>query len=348
MKIFEVVKMALPTSVAVTFLALTGLAQAQSRAPQQSTPVEFDDDAPPPPQFEQNGPVQVAQQAPPANNPANAHEGEWRRMRNRPPAQGADAPPPQQLVALPRQLTIRPGTYFTVRVNQALHSDHNQNGDVFSATLVKPVVVDGIVVAERGQTLGGRVTEAVRAGRIKGTSRLAIELTDFTLVDGTQVPIHSQLTGASGSTSLGRDASAIGTTTAVGAAVGAAAAGGAGAAMGAGAGAGAAIIGVLLTRGNPTVIYPETVLTFRVNDPIIVSTERAPQSFRGVTPGDYDRPGDTPRTVVARPSSPGPYYGSGWGGYWGPGYSYGRSIGIGFYGGSRFGGGGFHGGGRRR
>ena len=79
------------------------------------------------------------------------------------------APPP----AIPAQLTIKPGTYVTVRINQPLSSDRNQAGDAFSATLVRPIVVDGVVVADRGQTLGGKVTEAKKAGRVEGTSRLA-------------------------------------------------------------------------------------------------------------------------------------------------------------------------------
>src|SRR5664279_6459060 len=52
---------------------------------------------------------------------------------------------------LPSALTIRPGTFLTVRVNQKLSSDHNQQGDIFNASLAQPIVVDGVVVAQRGQ-----------------------------------------------------------------------------------------------------------------------------------------------------------------------------------------------------
>src|SRR5205085_3563270 len=108
------------------------------------------------------------------------------------PPVNAPAPPPQSS-APPPQLIIRPGTYLTVRINQPLSSDHNQAGDAFSATLVRPVVVDGFVVAQTGETLGGRVEEAQKAGRVEGVSRLGVQLTDLTLVDGQNVPIHSQL-----------------------------------------------------------------------------------------------------------------------------------------------------------
>jgi hypothetical protein len=208
---------------------------------------------------------------------------------------------------------LKPGTYITVRVNQPLSSDHNQAGDAFTATLVRPLVVDGFVVAQTGQTIGGRVAEAKKAGRVEGTSRLAVQLTDLTLVDGQNIPIQSQLVSRTGPTSVGRDAAAIGGTTALGAAAGAAADWGRGAAIGAGAGALVGVVGVLLTRGHPTVIYPEQVLTFRVETPVTIATDRAPQAFRAVEPEDYQQGLQASRPMGPRP--PGPY------GY-GPSYAY--------------------------
>jgi hypothetical protein len=245
---------------------------------------------------------------------------------------------------VPGQLTIRPGTFITVRVNQVLSSDHNQPGDAFSATLARPIVVDGVVVAQRGQTVGGRVAEAVKAGRAKGTSRLGIELTDLSLVDGQQLPLRSQLLARDGGTSAGRDAGAVAATTATGAAIGAAADWGRGAAIGAGAGAAAGIVGVLLTRGRPTEVYPETLLTFRIEAPVTFSTERAPHAFRWVEASDYDRPADLQvRQTLPRPV----YYGSpsiyGGPGYW-PYYYYGPSF---YWGGGYWGGRGYSRGWRR-
>jgi len=40
----------------------------------------------------------------------------------------------------------------------------------------------------------------------------------------------------------------------------------------------------------PTVVYPETALTFRIETPVTISTTRAPQAFRYVDPNEYDRP----------------------------------------------------------
>jgi hypothetical protein len=250
--------------------------------------------------------------------------------------------------------------FVTVRINQPLSSDRNQTGDNFTATLVRPVVVDGVVVAQRGQTIMGRVAEAKKAGRVEGVSRLGVQLTDLTLADGQQVPIHSQLISRNGPTSVGRDAGTIAGTTALGAAAGAIGGGGVGAGIGAGAGAVVGVIGVLFTRGHPTVLYPESVLTFRIEAPVTISTERAPQAFRYVDPSEYDRPYDAQGPPRPAPYAgygygsgygygygyapgyyPYPYYagypyywGSGFGLYIGPGWGYGRGFyGRGFYGG---------------
>jgi hypothetical protein len=219
----------------------------------------------------------------------------------------------------PAQLTLPAGTWISVRADQVLSSDHNLPGDVFSATLAQPLVANGLVVARRGQILSGRVTDAVKAGRVKGTSRLALELTDVTLADGENVPVHTQLVQYSGGTSKGRDAAAIGTTTGVGAAVGAAAAGGVGAGIGAGAGAAASTIGVLLTRGRPTEVYPESLLTFRTTEPITISTDRSAVAFEPVRQEDYAPDAQARPRLVRRPVyrgypypyPPYPYFGAG-------------------------------------
>ena len=293
---------------------------------------------------------------PPANAPGNdspdqsvpsrqpANDLPDQSVPSRPPAND----PPDQSV--PSRLTLKAGTFLTVRVDQMLSSDRNQAGDGFSATLTRPLVVDGVVVAQRGEILGGRVAEAQKAGRVTGVSHLAVQLTDLTLVDGQQVPIETELTSLAGPTSKARDAGAIAGTTAVGAGVGAAAGLGVGAAIGAGAGAIVGTVGVLVTRGHATVIYPESMLTFRLSEPITISTDRAPQAFRYVATNEYNRASNAqgppaPSGWTCKgygygwplPTAPAPpyyYYPysypwvAGFGLWYGPGFFYGR----GFYG----------------
>ncbi len=245
--------------------------------------------------------------------------------------QGPQAQQQQQNVrpsyGLPPQVTVRPNTYVTIRTNQPLSSDHNQVGDTFSGTLLQPLVADGIVVSQRGQTVYGRVAVAEKA-HAGHDSRLGLELTSITLADGSQVPISSQLVAHQGpKTPGGVEAGTIVGSTAVGAAVGGIAARGTGAAIGAGAGAAAGIIGVLLTHNHETRLYPETALTFQVTSPVTVSTVNAPGAYRYVGPDDYDRPNaqyNTRPTMVRPAPAVGAYYGPAYApAYYPPYYGYG-------------------------
>ncbi|MBL8177951.1 MAG: hypothetical protein JNK48_24955 [Bryobacterales bacterium] len=281
-----------------------------------------DPPAPAPPEPE------AASQAP--ADPEPQRSGGWRRFGE---PRDAGQQGPASSVA-PSQLILPAGAFLSIRVDQELSSDRNQPGDTFTATLTQPLIADGFVVARRGQTVGGRVAEAVKAGRRKGTSRLGIEITELSLVDGRQIPVVSQLMEYSGGTSKGRDATAIAGTTALGAAIGGAASGGAAAGIGAAAGAAASVIGVLATRGRATEIYAESVLTFRTMQPITITTERATGAFQPVEQGDYE-----PRTERRQPTlqrrSPAWYpgwWGSTWWGYGGPGW-----YGPGWYGPGYFG-----------
>jgi hypothetical protein len=261
------------------------------------------------------------------------------------PQQFAD-PGPQQGAApapIPSELTLPAGAWVQVRVNEPISSKHNHPGDGFSATLAEPLVVNGLVVARRGQVIAGRVAQSDEGGRVKGLSHLSLELTDLSLVDGQQMPVHTELSRYEAGPSKGRDAAAIVGTTAVGAGIGAIAAGGIGAAAGAGAGAIASTIGVLATHGKETVVLPEDRLTFRLTQPVVISTNQSAQAFRAPTQQDYDQ-----RPQLVRRAGPGPYgYGYApyggypypywgypyYGGFYGPGFYYGP--GFGFYG--RFG-----------
>ncbi len=269
------------------------------------------------------------------------------------PTAGPSARPMLPAVPVPPQITLPAGTFITIRVDQFLSSDKNKAGDAFAATLSRPLVADGFLIARAGETVSGHVVDAKKAGRVSGVSHLQVALDTITLADGHQVPVESALTSITGNTSNGRDAAAVVTTTATGAAIGAAADWGTGAAIGGGAGLAAGVIGVLLTRGRPTVIYPESRLTFRLAKPVTFSTEKAPQAFIDARVLYNQRPaGQAPPALQYRgpgsgPYGPGagPYYGSGpyyppppapyyYGGpyypyYWGP--SFGVVIGGGYW-----------------
>src|SRR6202158_114754 len=274
-------------------------------------------------QGQQQGEQQQAQdsQHKPTYAPQDADKPPYSQDR---PAAAAPAPSPQ-VQPLPGTLTVPAGTILLIRINEYLSSDRSRIGDQFTAVLENPIVVNGWVVARRGQMLVGQVKEARKAGRVKGTSELGVELTDMTVVDGRQVPILTELWKASGGTSHGQDAATIATTTGLGALIGAAADWGTSAAIGAGAGAAAGIGAVLLTRGRPTILEPEAQLSFRLVDALRIDTTQSQQAFLPVTQQDFDsgrseRRG--PRHVAGGYPYPGPGPVAYPCGYYGPCYAY--------------------------
>jgi hypothetical protein len=169
-----------------------------------------------------------------------------------PPATLQRRTPPQAVppYGVPPALTLKQGTFFTVRINQMLASNRNKSGDLFTATLTQPMIVNGIVVAERGQTVAGMVNDAGKAKDGKHFIRLGV--TSITTADGNQIPVHTELAQVLGGRTPGAvQAGTVIGTTAAGAAIGGIAAWGTGAAIGAGAGALAGIAAVVATRVDP-------------------------------------------------------------------------------------------------
>jgi hypothetical protein len=295
-----------------------------------------------PPTWARQDQQPAAPNAPAADEPATAQQ------------QGSDAAPlPQDaepqgaptepVTNVPLTLTVKAGTVIPVRINQWLSSDQNHPGDTFSAVLDQPIVADGWVVARRGQTVIGRVAVAQKANQGNGVSRLGVEITELTLVDGRQAPVSTQMQQAAPSpapqTDPGRKVATVGTTTVLGTIVGAAVGGGEGAAIGAALGATAGVAAVMYTRGRPTAIAPETLLSFRVESPLSISTENSQVAFRPVTQTDYKDQDAYANYPARRGSGRGPgypppayYYGYGYCGPWGWGCYPGAYWGAGFYG----------------
>jgi len=155
--------------------------------------------------------------------------------------------------------TIPAGTTVSVRLGQSISSDKARSGDTWAGTLRNDIVVEGRVVARRGDPVKGRVVDAKASGRLSGTALLALQLT---AVNG--APVITSTVSRKGDSHKGRDAGAIGGTAAAGAIIGALAGGGKGAAIGAGAGAGVGTAGAAATGKKDIRIPVETILSFRM------------------------------------------------------------------------------------
>ena len=194
-----------------------------------------------------------------------------------PPPQLSSQPPPPHVVAPgpapapPHTVTIPADTALSVRINDALSTKTNHAGDAFSATLDQPLVVDGFVIADRSARVQGRIAEAEQAGRVKGLARLSLELTEIDTSDGQKIAIHTAGFDKTGPQSKGEDAGKIGFGAVLGTLIGAAAGGGKGAAIGAATGGGAGTGLVLATRGKPAEIKAETLMSFKLDQPVTVT-----------------------------------------------------------------------------
>jgi hypothetical protein len=290
----------LTNSMAIGALALGFCVSATPASAQQSQqPQDQQQQQGQPPQAQQQDQMNQQQDQAPSQDQAPPDDRSYPPQDQR---QDVQQPPPQDNnYVVPDTFTLSSGAILQVRTTGWLSSDRNKTGDQVIMTLAQPLVVNGLVVARRGQTVIGTVVNAEKAGRVKGVSKLGLSLAQLTLVDGQLLDLKTTLINATGGTSNGRDALAVAGTTGLGAGIGAAAAGGEGAAIGAGAGFVASIAGVLLTRGRPTIIPPESLLTFRLETPITVSTVHGQAAFRPVTSQDY-APKPRPRRVVR------PYY----------------------------------------
>lgn len=189
------------------------------------------------------------------------------------PEPAVSAPAPVQPAA-PLQVTLKAGTLISARTVEGLSSEHNAAGDGFSATLDKPVVADGWVIAERGARLEGKVVEA---GHGNGQSHLVIALTQLRTSDGQRVPIETETFSKQAQASAGESAAKVAAGAALGAAIGAMAGGGKGAAIGLGVGTAAGAGGAVATRSKAAVLPPETLLQFRLKNPVTI-TERQGRS----------------------------------------------------------------------
>ncbi|HUJ24002.1 MAG TPA: hypothetical protein VLX58_20850 [Bryobacteraceae bacterium] len=220
-------------------------------------------------------PEMIAQNQPPAppapaSTPAAQPQTPPAQAPEPVPAVVAPPPPPPP----PRQVTLQAGMSIPVRIVEALSTDRNQIGDTFTGTLDQPLTVDGLVIAERGARIEGKIVQSQKAGRVQGLADLSLTLTHIITSDGQKVMLETEPFEKHGPSSKGEDAAKIGGGAALGAIIGAIAGGGKGAGIGTAVGAAAGGGTVAATRGKAAVIPPETRITFRLRNPVTITERR--------------------------------------------------------------------------
>ena len=249
------------------------------------------------------------------------------------PQQGGDAgaapPQPQGAPAqfrvcrrgscpVPPTLTLPAGTRFQCAPRNGSRAI-GISGDTFSATSISPwlPMAGSWRAADKPYWAGSTWPKASQGN---GVSRLGVEITELTLVDGEQIPVSTrmqQVAPSPYSQYPGRSAATVATTTAVGAIIGAAVGRGVGAAIGAGLGATTGVPPSVLARarhhdrsGN-VAYFPIAGVHLGRKGPV------AAAGVAGDCSRDQDAYGNTPRRN-GPPWGPGyaaPYYYGYYGGY---------------------------------
>ncbi|GAC1661141.1 MAG: hypothetical protein NVS9B4_12990 [Candidatus Acidiferrum sp.] len=168
------------------------------------------------------------------------------------------------------RVTIPGGQSLLVRMIDGVDSTRAHVGDVFHASLETDLVVDNVMVARKGTDVYGRLANAQEAGHMAGSSELQLELTRL-VIDSRDYPVVSSDYTLKGQGRGSNTAKKVGTGAVAGAIIGAIAGGGQGAAIGAGVGSAAGAGVQVFTRGKEVKVPSETVLEFRLQQPVTVS-----------------------------------------------------------------------------
>jgi len=161
-------------------------------------------------------------------------------------------------------------TEFTVRTNERIDSTTATEGRTYSAQVARDVLdTNGAVLIPRGADAQLVIRNASQRGTINGP-QLTLDVESVT-IDGARYLVSTQDVQQGSDQNIGknrRTAEMVGGGAVLGTLLGAIAGGGKGAAIGLIAGAAAGGTAQVLTRGKEVRVPAETVLTFRLDQPI--------------------------------------------------------------------------------
>jgi outer membrane biosynthesis protein TonB len=240
----------------------------------QATPVAATVITPPPPPIPTEKPrkpsAAIVQRIPPPPAPIERASPPPQYAPQGPPPNVAQRqPPPPPPAPVVHDITLAAGTSIPVRITQTLDSATTQTGDKFTGAIASDIIVDGMVVLPQGTTVTGHVDAAQDAAHYKGSSLLTISLNALNR-HGQRIQLATEPYTKQGEGRGKNTAEKVGGGAAVGAILGGIFGGGKGAAIGAAAGGGVGAGANTVTRGQQVQIPSETVVRFRLSDPIIV------------------------------------------------------------------------------
>lgn len=164
--------------------------------------------------------------------------------------------------------TVVAETPVVVRMIDPVDSDEHSPGETFRASLEEPLMVGEQTVATRYSPATVQLVHVQQSGQLRGEEEIALQLRSIT-IDGKTYTVNTRFAEVASEGKGSQTAKVVGGTTAIGAIIGAIAGGKKGAAIGAATGAGAGVA-VQSLRGKSVKVPTETVLTFRLDDPLVI------------------------------------------------------------------------------
>jgi outer membrane biosynthesis protein TonB len=228
----------------------------------------------------------VIQKTPPPPAPIQRVAPAPQPPQGPPPAVAQQQQPPPPPAPVVHEITLPAGTTIPVRITQTLDSATTQTGDKFTGAVASDIIVDNMVVLPQGTSVTGHVDAAQDAAHYKGSSLLTISLSSLTR-HGDRIQVATDPYTKEGEGRGKNTAEKVGGGAAVGAILGGIFGGGKGAAIGAAAGGGVGAGANTVTRGQQVQIPSETVVRFKLSDPIIVHVTTG--AFSGDSGPDLER-----------------------------------------------------------
>jgi hypothetical protein len=172
-----------------------------------------------------------------------------------------------------QEVSVPAGTRLPLELLTSVSSETSTVEGRVRARLTRDIEIDGLTALPSGTILTGVITEAERAGRVKGLSRVAFRFTEAD-VRGTPERLRTNALVFVGEESTKGDAARIGGGAVAGAVIGGLLGGGKGAAQGAAIGGGAGTGVVLATRGKDVERAAGTSITATLAEPVTLQVPR--------------------------------------------------------------------------
>ena len=177
------------------------------------------------------------------------------------------------ITAAAQKVTVPAGSRILVRMADSIDSSKQKAGFRFTGSLETNLQADDVVVARRGTPVYGLLATASSSGRMKGSSELGLELTEI-VINGTSYPLLTNTYEIEGKGEGSNTAKKVIGGAGLGALIGGLAGGGKGAGIGVLAGAGAGTAVAATKKGQQISIPSESLIEFRLAQPVVLPVGR--------------------------------------------------------------------------